>query len=160
MSPAHRNLNQRQKYPEVLASHTVQHAAQGEKLPTIPWNRPNPFHRSRTNPFHWNRTESTYAGDAEEEPKEKRKKGTDVDSWAGASTSLNLLTSGIASVCIAATRPEQSRNTRRLSEARNRAEQSLRKEEAEEAAGDRVTYDDEGLGDWACFGSHGRRCET
>lgn len=83
-----------------------------------------------------------------------------MDSWAGASTSLNLLTSGIASVCIAATRPEQSRNTRRLSEARNRAEQSLRKEEAEEAAGDRVTYDDEGLGDWACFGSHGRRCET
>jgi len=89
--------------------------------------------------------------------KREKEKGTDVDSWAGASTSLNLLTSGIASVCIAATRPEQSRNTRRLSEARNRAEQSLRKQEA---AGDRVTYDDEDLGDRASFGSHGRRCET
>jgi hypothetical protein len=80
-----------------------------------------------------------------------------VDWWAGASTRLNLWTSGVASFCIAATSPEQSRNTRGVSETRNGAEQNLRKEEA---AGDQVTYDDEDLGDWASFGSHDRRCET
>ena len=80
-----------------------------------------------------------------------------MDSWAGASTSLNLWTSGIASVCIAASRPEQSHNTHGVSEARNRAEQGLR---TEGAAGGRVTYDDEDLGDWASFGSHAQSPEV
>jgi hypothetical protein len=48
-------------------------------------------------------------------------------------------------------------NTHGVSEARNRAEQGLR---TEGAAGGRVTYDDEDLGDWASFGSHGQSPEV
>ena len=42
--------------------------------------------------------------------KKKEKGDTDMDSLAGASTSLNLLTSGVASFSIAATKPEQKSN--------------------------------------------------
>ena len=42
--------------------------------------------------------------------KKKEKGDTDMDSLAGASTSLNLLTSAIASFSIAATKPEQKSN--------------------------------------------------
>jgi hypothetical protein len=62
-----------------------------------------------------------------------------VDSWGGASTSLNLLTSGTASVCMAATRSE------------GRNEQggggSMMKQRAGGNGVGLRTYDDEDLGD-------------
>ena len=45
--------------------------------------------------------------------KKKEKGDTDMDSLAGASTSLNLLTSGVASFSIAATKPEQKSEQQR-----------------------------------------------